>query len=402
MRVAGNETCPLPEDPVLAATAIALNDAGYWAEIVDGDWRYAYLTDDARLIYGGRIELAPITLGAYMFGPERATEAMGWRGGQFPLEIMRQLLALYGPWLLADAPGGHDEVRALVDQRLRDIVDGLTPVTPPPTWSWVFRGIYSGAGTSVEIRSTGIRLRDISGQIVGTAFIHKPAVGMAAISRITAMGDLRHFRRMEHVAKPGRRPAAILFADLESSSALARGLSTAGYFALVRRLAREADRRVIDAGGLVGTHAGDGVVAFFLAHPAGSESAAARACITASRALREAIPDLATRSDLQPTEVVMRFGLHWGANLYVGQIATPGRTEITALGDQVNEAARIEACATGGLALASKDLIERLDPDDAAALDLDCNHLTYTPLAELVTATEKARRDAPAIAVCAV
>ena len=47
------------------------------------------------------------------------------------------------------------------------------------------------------------------------------------------MGDLRHFKRMEHVAKPGRRPAAVLFADLESSSPLARRLSTAGYFALV-------------------------------------------------------------------------------------------------------------------------------------------------------------------------
>ena len=52
--------------------------------------------------------------------------------------------------------------------------------------------------------------------------------------------------------------------------------------------------------------------------------------------------------------------------------------------------------------LASKNLIERLDPDDAAALGIDPGHLTYTPLAELTTATEKARRDAPAIAVCEV
>jgi class 3 adenylate cyclase len=49
---------------------------------------------------------------------------------------------------------------------------------------------------------------------------------------------------------------------------------------------------------------------------------------------------------LQPEDLVMHFGLHWGATLYVGQIATSGRTEVTALGDEVNEAARIEACAT--------------------------------------------------------
>jgi class 3 adenylate cyclase len=88
--------------------------------------------------------------------------------------------------------------------------------------------------------------------------------------------------------------------------------------------------------------------------------------------------------------------------LYVGQITTSGRAEATALGDEVNEGARIEACATGGRVLASKELLERLEPDDAAALGLEPDRLTYTPLADLSTATEKARRDAPAIAVCEV
>ena len=37
--------------------------------------------------------------------------------------------------------------------------------------------------------------------------------------------------------------------------------------------------------------------------------------------------------------------------------------------------------------------------DDAAALDLDPNNVSYTQLADLDTATDKARRDAPAIAV---
>jgi hypothetical protein len=98
--------------------------------------------------------------------------------------------------------------------------------------------------------------------------------------------------------------------------------------------------------------------------------------------------------------VTVRAGLHWGATLHIGSIVTPGRTEVTALGDEVNEAARIEACATGGRLLASKNLIERLDIDDAAALGIDPNHLTYIQLADLDTATEKARRDAPAIPVC--
>jgi class 3 adenylate cyclase len=86
----------------------------------------------------------------------------------------------------------------------------------------------------------------------------------------------------------------------------------------------------------------------------------------------------------------------------MGRIVTGGRSEVTALGDEVNEAARIEACATGGRALASKSLIERLDHIAADALGLDTNRTTYTPLAELPTATDKARRDAPSIAVCEV
>jgi class 3 adenylate cyclase len=98
----------------------------------------------------------------------------------------------------------------------------------------------------------------------------------------------------------------------------------------------------------------------------------------------------------------LRFGLHWGSTLYVGYITTPGRTEVAALGDEVNEAARIEACASGGLALASKALLERLDPHDARELGLDPADATYVQLADVPTATDKARRDAPGIAVCEV
>ncbi len=402
MELIGQETCPLPDHPVLAEMAKALNDEGHWSEIIDREWRAIYMTDEARRMYGGRVELSPYPVGVYLWGREYVSTAMEWRGGQFPLEIHRRGLAAYGPWMLADTPGGKEELRARVDPRLADIVDGLSPVELATAASFKFRGIFTAAGAGVDISSTLVRLRDDAGAIVGTAFISKPAVGMAVLTRISARGDLGHFERMDQVAKPGRRPAAILFADLESSSQLARGLSTERFFKLIRRLAYAADQSVVDAGGIVGSHAGDGVVAFFLAETAGSESAAAHNCITATRALRAAVSDVAARSELQADDVVLRFGLHWGANLYVGQITTSGRAEVTALGDQVNEAARIEACATGGRALASKDLMERLEREAAAALDIDPGRVSYTSLADLATATEKARRDAPAIAVCEI
>ncbi len=398
----GQQTCPLPEDSTLAAVAVALNHARHWGEIVDCDWRCVYLTDDARLSYGGLVELVPYPIGAYCYGPEHVSTMIGWRGGLFKLEIIRGLFAAYGPWILADTPGGREELRERVDPRLRDMVDGISPAEAPPAVSFVMRGLYTAAGEGVDIPNTVLRLRDRAGEHVGTALISKPAVGMAVLGTMAAGADTRHFERMQQVARAARRPAAVLFADLEASSPLARRLSTASYFALGRRMARAADGCVIDAGGLVGRHVGDGVVAFFLAETAGSESAAARACIEAARNLRDAMVEVAATSELQPEDLVMRFGLHWGATLYVGQIATSGRTEVTALGDEVNEGARIESCATGGRALASKALLERLDAQDAAALQLDPDHITYTPLGDLATATEKARRDAPAISVCEV
>jgi hypothetical protein len=66
----------------------------------------------------------------------------------------------------------------------------------------------------------------------------------------------------------------------------------------------------------------------------------------------------------------------------------------------MNEASRIEVCAVGGRTLVSKALIERLNRVDADALAIDNAPMTYTLLAELTTATDKARRDAPSIPVC--
>ncbi|MCL4286171.1 MAG: adenylate/guanylate cyclase domain-containing protein [Thermoleophilia bacterium] len=282
---------------------------------------------------------------------------------------------------------------------MRDIVDELNP-TEGTMLSFTTKG--SGIVGAGDVPVIAFRVRDASGRLAGTALISKPAAGMAMLSAMTFTADLGHVARMGLVAEADRRPAAILFADLEGSSPLSRRLSTASYFALGRRLVRASDQCVVDAGGLVGRHVGDGVGAFFLAETAGSESAAAYGCIAAARALRESVAAVAARTDLQPEDVVLRFGLHWGANLFIGNISTAGRSEVNALGDQVNEAARIEACASGGLALASKDLLERLEPDAAAALGLEPSRITYTPLGELATATEKARRDAPAIAVCEI
>jgi len=392
------ETCPLPGNPVLAETAAALNQAGLWAYVLDREHRVVYMTDELRRSNGGLVEMVQVPLGAHLFGADFLDAALRWP--TWTLDTARRMFAAMGSWVLADTPGGIEQLRETVDPRLLDMLDGLAPAAGAAALAYETDGSAMGGKVLYDLKVLVERIRDASGATVGTSVLFTTAVGMSTVGVAAAIGDPGHFERMQSVARAERRPAAILFADLEGSSALARRLSTASYFTLIRRLARAADQCVIDAGGLVGRHAGDGTVAFFLAETAGSDSAAARTCIEASRALGGALPGVAARSGLQAEDVVMRFGLHWGSNLHVGNISTPGRSEVTALGDEVNEAARIEACASGGRTLASKDLVERLDTTDAAALGLDPHRITYTSLGELATTTEKARRDAPTIPVC--
>ena len=275
------QSYPLPDDPVLAEAAAALRETGHWAWVVDAHQRLVFVTDELRRTFGGLVELAPFAIGKHIFGPEAVRASQQWRLGSNTIELQRRFFAGLGGVILADTPGGHDELREIVDPALRDIVDGLSPEDPAML-------SFFGAGTavqgSVDIPIILFRIRDHDGELVGTVLISKPAAGMATIATMTSMGDLDHFERMQRVAQAARRPAAILFADLEASSMLGRSLSTASYFALGRRLVRAADQCVVDHGGLVGRHVGDGVVAFFLAEQLGSESTAALACIQAARA----------------------------------------------------------------------------------------------------------------------
>jgi class 3 adenylate cyclase len=392
-----DDPLPLPDDPLLASYAQALNDAGHWAMVVDSAFRVVFITDELRRSQAGLEGLARVPLGLHYFG----SEAMALRAlmSHAKADSRREQVAAFFPELLAATPGGRPELRQLVDPRFHDLIDELPDSQPRASFAFQ---MATNRSWGIDLNSwySIFRVYATSGQVAGYVWIGKPAAGMSMLGTMAGGSDLRHLERTQNVVTADRRPAAILFADLEASSPLARRLATADYFTLARRLVRAADQCVVDAGGLVGRHLGDGVTAFFLAEALGSESAAARAAIDAARTLRNAVAESAERSGLAPDDVVLRFGLHWGATLYVGLIKTVARSEVTALGDEVNEAARIEACASGGRALASKALIERLNRDDARTLDLE--RVNYTPLGELTTATEKARRDAPAIAVCDV
>ena len=386
-----------PEDPLLAGAARTAEELGFAVEIWDADWRLAYLSSEYRELVSGMAGGPEVGgVGEHLLSRATTEERERWPI-IYTLESWRENLLSWVGFVIAETPGGIEVVRDLIDPRLAEVLDDAEPMPPPPIWG--FRFDVRFGDQTIKNDALLISMRDEDGHFRGALVLLKPGM-RAGVLGMLSTGDAQLFERMSHLLSPARHPAAILFADLESSTPLARHLSTRTYFDVIRRLVRASDNAVVAEGGIVGKHVGDGVTAFFLVEEGVSESEAARACIASMRGIREAARSAAERSGLKPDEVTVRFGLHWGAMLYVGRLMTSGRAEVTALGDEVNEAARIEACATGGRALASKSLVERLDPPEAEALAIDPDHLSYTSLAELPSATEKARRDAPALSVC--
>lgn len=366
------------------------------AEVLDARWRLTYLTRDFLASSGTTAEAARPLIGEPNYSARMAVTRSAWPGFA-TTESWSASLARLLPVIAHDLPGGIDELRQDLPEELAAELDGLTP---RPAESLILEhGEIKFGRRATPFLSMGTRILDDRGVFAGTAFVVIPAVSGSALS-LLATADHRSLERLLDVVRPARRTGAVLFADLEGSSALARRLPAAQYFGLVRRLMTTLDDEIVQRGGMVGKHAGDGVTALFLTDHHASESAAARSCLEAARSMRRRTGEIADRSDLDPSEVVLRFGVHWGATLYVGSLLTSGRADATALGDEMNETARIEACASGGRLLASKALIERLDHEDARALQLDTAHLRYVLLGELHTATDKARRDAPSVAVC--
>lgn len=217
---------------------------------------------------------------------------------------------------------------------------------------------------------------------------------------LLARGDEAMYERMANLVEPGSREAAILFCDLEGSTELSRTLPAAEYFRLIRNLWTDIDATVARNSGIVGKHAGDGASAFFLVDDLGSRSQAAAAAIRAARGIHERSHEIF--GDHFESSCLMRVGIHWGSSLYMGQLVPGGRLDVTALGDAVNECARIQEAAEPHQTLASKELVERLSKDDAAALGLDPDKVRYTLVAELPNASEKAKAGAGSIPVIAI
>jgi adenylate cyclase len=149
-------------------------------------------------------------------------------------------------------------------------------------------------------------------------------------------------------------PMSMLFADVRGSTALAETMSPTQFSQLINRFYTGSTKVIIEEDGLVEKLAGDAVAAFWGAGFAGP--AYVRRTVNVARRLsglmaRQGIP--------------VGVGVHSGV-AYFGAVGTAdGLTNITAIGDEVNTAARLASKAAAGEIVVSEQALKQAGLDGA-------------------------------------
>lgn len=379
-----------------------------WAQRLDGLQWSALITDPQwRLKWVSRSLLEFLRtpdgkdLGYGLNLAEAWSTRQAWRDTATP-DSQLQLWGEVAPlWVRAILDQG-DDPRQLLGEPFASLVDQVEPaVDIPSVWSssFEYRDPKDPELPGYRVNFCAIRVNDDKGEGVGILFIFFIDVNPNLMT-LLVRGDQRMHERMARLVDPQPQEGVVLFCDLHESGRLSRELSSAAYFKMIRRLWTGIDAAIADECGIVGKHAGDGASAFFLAGDAGSASAAAAAALRAAQRIHET--SAAVFRDVIDSHCLMKVGLHWGGSLYMGQLVPGGRLDVTALGDEVNEAARVQETAEPGATLATKQLLERLNGADAKDLAVDLETVRFTVLGELPNASDKARRDAGGLAVASV
>jgi adenylate cyclase len=148
-------------------------------------------------------------------------------------------------------------------------------------------------------------------------------------------------RRRVDFAQGSEREIAILFADIRGFTALSEGRLPYDVVFFLNRYFAVMGRAVEAAGGRVDKFIGDGVMALF-----GVESgtrAGCREALAAARLMSERLPELndSLRAELdRPLRIGI--GIHCGPAI-VGEMGYGNTAAITAIGDAVNTASRLES-----------------------------------------------------------
>ncbi|MCP4998808.1 MAG: AAA family ATPase [Hyphomicrobiales bacterium] len=149
-----------------------------------------------------------------------------------------------------------------------------------------------------------------------------------------------------------RRQVTVLFADMVGYMPLAEKLGEENTYLFMQRVHRELSEAIHAEEGTVQEITGDGIMALFGA-PVALEDAPLRACRAAldiQARMAKSGSDIEAEHGARPA---YRVGLHSGP-LIIGAVGDDRKMELTALGDTVNFASRLESAAEDGTVLMSE------------------------------------------------
>jgi adenylate cyclase len=227
------------------------------------------------------------------------------------------------------------------------VVEGLDQMPPPE------------AGEAAVLQRVG------AGKDVRLACQLRPRHDMTLIPLLPASIDA-----VDALAQPSYRAGqecqvAILFVDLRGSTSLAEGRLPYDMVFLINRYFEAVGSAIVDCGGMPNQFIGDGVMALF-----GIESGLAVGCRQALAATREIAKRLAALNLLLahdlPERLRFGIGLHAG-NTIIGEMGYGAHAKVTAMGDPVNVAARLEELTKQYKCL----LVVSQAVGDAAGISLD-------------------------------
>ncbi|UYN95181.1 MAG: adenylate/guanylate cyclase domain-containing protein [Enhydrobacter sp.] len=202
----------------------------------------------------------------------------------------------------------------------------------------------------------------------------RPPPGRYSIAPLlpASAGPVEAYTRQPQ-AHGSERYIAILFADIRGFTSISEGKLPYDVVFLLNRYFRATGQAIESAGGRLDKFIGDGVMAIFglQADP----DTACRQALDAARRMALALDDLneALSGDLdRPLRIGI--GLHAGATI-VGEMGYERATQLTAIGDTVNTASRLENLTKEFAVelVVSQELLDRagVEPSDAPAHEVE-------------------------------
>ncbi len=147
---------------------------------------------------------------------------------------------------------------------------------------------------------------------------------------------------------------SMLFADVRGSTALSEKTSPTEFSRLINRFYTGSTQAIIEEDGLVEKLAGDAVAAFWGAGFAGPDYP--RRTVDVAQNLAQV---------MWRQQIPVGIGVHLGVAYFGAMGTADGLTDISAIGDEVNTAARLASKAAAGEIIVSKPVIEAAGIDDS-------------------------------------